>query len=132
MRSALVIAGSEKMDYTRFILGDWSEYERSNVSQEDVKALIAVMKSVCKICPLARNAVVIRPDKTGNALVAFYKMLADDLPWKIEIFHDFDSAFAWLGMPIPKYLEGRSLVNTHGPYSNALTGSSAEANHKPA
>ncbi len=132
MRSSLVIAGSEKLDSTRFILGDWSEYERSIVSQEDIKALIAVMKSICKICPHAKNATVIRPDKTGNALVAFYKMLADDLPWKIEIFHDFDSAFRWFGQPTPKYLKGKSLVDTHGPYTSVFNSSEAKLNQKPA
>ncbi len=110
MRSALAMAGDERLDTTHFILGDWSRYKHSKVDEEDVKTLIAVMKSVTHICPYAKNAVVIRPDRSGNALVAFYKMLADDLPWHIEIFHNFEEAFQWFGIPIPQKLKGIQLT----------------------
>ncbi len=122
MRSALAMAGDERLDTTHYILGDWSRYKHSKVNQEDVKTLIAVMKNVTHICPYAKNAVVIRPDRSGNALVAFYKMLADDLPWNIEIFHSFDAAFDWFGIPIPERLKGIQLSGEH--YTPAV-GSSA-------
>ena len=104
IRSALEIAGDERFDYAHFVLGDWSRYSRTEISQEDVRTLIAIMKSVTQICPYVKNATVIRPDGTGNALVAFYKMLGDTLPWEIEIFHTFDEAFAWFGIPRPPHL----------------------------
>lgn len=110
IRSTLDMSGDERLDTTHYILGDWSHYERSYISEEDIKTLIAVMKSVCKICPHVKNATVIRPDRSGNALVAFYKMLADDLPWKIEIFHDFHAAFNWFELPIPDNLAQQEII----------------------
>lgn len=104
IQSALEIAGDEKFDYAHYVLGDWSKYTRTEISQEDVRTLIAIMKNVTKICPRVKNATVIRPDETGNALVAFYKMLGDTLPWQIEIFHTFDEAFQWFGIPRPEHL----------------------------
>ncbi len=122
MRSALDIAGDERFDYTHYILGDWSQYEHSHVHQEDVKTLIAIMKSICKICPNVKNAVVIRPDRSGNALVAFYKMLADDLPWDIEIFHSFEEAYQWFKLPLPEELSSRPLFDEID-FANTITAS---------
>lgn len=102
IRSSLDMAGDPRFDYTHYVLGDWSRYQYSTISQEDVRTLIAIMKSVCMICPLVKNATVIRPDRTGNALVAFYKMLGEDLPWDIEIFHSFEDAYDWFGLPLPQ------------------------------
>lgn len=98
VRSALSLAGEERFDSTRFVLGDWLHFEKAYVNDTDVKTLIAMMRTICQICPRVKNATVIRPDESGNALMAFYKMLADDLPWEIEIFPDLESAYSWLDM----------------------------------
>lgn len=98
VQSAMAIAGEELFDSTHFVVGDWLEYENAYVSDNHVKTLVAMMKTICQICPNVRNATVIRPDHTGNALMAFYKMLAEDLPWEIEIFHTMDEAYDWLGV----------------------------------
>ncbi len=113
------IAGDERFDYVDFVLGDWAHYRRSSVSQEDVKALVAVMKPACLIRPKVKNATVIRPDRSGNALVAFYKMLADDLPWDYDIFHSFDEAYAWFGIPTPDY--HKNVVLTTHPESKPVS-----------
>lgn len=101
IQSALDIAGERQFDNARFVLADWSHYTRSYIDEEGVKALVSIMKSVCRICPQVRNAVVIRADKSGNALPAFYKMLGDVLPWKIEIFNHFKDAYNWIDQPYP-------------------------------
>lgn len=98
---ALDISGDERLDYTRFVLGDWSQYRHANVNQENVRRLIAVMKAVCQVTPKVKNATVIKQDKTGNAIPAFYKMLADELPWQIEIFHSLEEAYDWFDIQIP-------------------------------
>jgi len=112
IRSALDIAGDERFDFTRFVLGDWSSYRYTTIVEDDVRTLVAIMKSVCQICPHAKNATVIRPDSTGNALVAFYKMLADDLDWDIEIFHSFEEAYTWFGVDIPAHKNFSQVVNS--------------------
>ncbi len=103
IQSALDNAGDARFDYVHYVLGDWSTYIRTEIDQEDVRTLIAMMKNITQICPGVLNATVIRPDKTGNAMVAFYKMLADELPWTIEIFHSFEDAFAWFDIPCPQH-----------------------------
>ncbi|PCK09586.1 MAG: hypothetical protein COA42_03505 [Alteromonadaceae bacterium] len=105
IQSALDIAGEQQFDNAHFVLGDWSHYTHSSIDEEGVKALVSIMKSVCKICPQVRNAVVIRADKSGNALPSFYKMLGDILPWKIEIFNHFKDAYNWLDQPYPVDIE---------------------------
>ncbi len=117
------LAGDERFDEVDFVLGDWAHYLRSSVNAEDIKALVAVMKPACMVRPKVKNATVIRPDASGNALVAFYKMLADDLPWEYDIYHSFDDAYAWFGIPTPDYhknitLSSKPLAapsNTHAP-----------------
>lgn len=111
IQTALDSAGDARFDYIKYILGDWGDYKRTVIDQEDVRTLIAVLKSVSQICPLVKNATVIRPDETGNALVAFYKMLGDNLPWRIEIFHNYQDAFQWFGVPLPAhYPEELSMI----------------------
>ena len=109
IQSALDNAGDERFDDTHFVLGDWTQYRYTKIDQDDVKALVAIMKSVCRITPNAKNATVIRPDSTGNALAAFYKMIGDELPWEIEIFHSYEDAFNWFGIAMPDD------INLHRP-----------------
>lgn len=99
VNSALEISGDFRFDSTRYVLCDWTRAERTEVSADDVLQLIAVMKSVCKICPTAKNACVIKPDRDGNPLMAFYKMLADELSWSVDIFKEYEEAFNWFGFP---------------------------------
>lgn len=96
--SALDIASDPRFDHTHFIVADWSDYRRTNISIKDIKTLVAVMKSICKGCPFVKNATVIRRDGTGNALVALYKMLIDETSWEVEIFHECEQAFDWFGV----------------------------------
>ena len=102
--SALDIASDPRFDRTHFIVADWSEYRRTNISIKDIKTLVAVMKSICKGCPFVKNATVIRRDGTGNALVALYKMLIEETSWQVEIFHECEEAFDWFGMTIENEL----------------------------
>lgn len=95
MESSLAISGDSRLDYTHFVMGDWTRLKRSELDQDDVKTLIAILRSVCQITPHAKNATVVKPDASGNAMAAFYKMLADDLPWKFEIFHTYEKAYQW-------------------------------------
>lgn len=99
VESALEISGDVRFDSTRYVLSDWTHSERAEVAADHVIELVAVLKNISKICPNAKNACVIRPDKHGNALMAFYKMLADDLSWGVQIFKDYDRAFDWFGLP---------------------------------
>ena len=83
-----------------YLLSDWTHVERTVVGADHVLELVAVLKSISKISPNAKNACVINPDKDGNALMAFYKMLADDLTWDVQIFNDYNSAFNWFDLPL--------------------------------
>ncbi len=95
MQSTLEISGDARLDNTHFVLGDWSSLTRSALDQDDIKTLVAILKSVTKITPHTKNATVVRPDDTGNAMAAFYKMLTEDLSWQVEIFHSYEDAYQW-------------------------------------
>lgn len=107
IRSALENAGDSRFDYIHHVVGDWVDYIKTEIDQDDVVALTTMMKTVTQICPNVKNATVIRPDKTGNALVAFYKILCRDISWEIGIFHTFDDAFKWFDIPMPDHLKDR-------------------------
>lgn len=95
IEASLKKSGDDRFDDIRFIIADWTEIHHVDISTEDVKALVACLRSISKINPLAMNATVINKDETGNALAAWYKFLADDLSWKIGIFDNMDDARAW-------------------------------------
>ncbi|ABD79792.1 hypothetical protein [Saccharophagus degradans] len=95
IEASLKKSGDDRFDDVRIIIGDWSRISHVDITPEDVKALVACLRSISKINPYAINASVINQDETGNALAAWYKFLADDLSWKIGIFHTMDEARAW-------------------------------------
>ncbi len=93
--SALEKSGDARFDDIRFVLSDWRPAIKVHISPEDIKHLVACLRSISKLCPHAYNASVLNKDETGVALTAWYKYLADDLSWHVELFYDIDEARAW-------------------------------------
>ncbi|WP_339065966.1 hypothetical protein [Teredinibacter turnerae] len=93
--ASLQKSGDIRFDQVKFIIGDWSGATNIQISPEDIKALVACLRPISVICPNAKSASIVNPDSTGNALVAWYKFLADDLSWEVEIFHNHQAAMAW-------------------------------------
>ena len=95
IQSALRKSGDMRFDNVRYILSDWTEVGRVQASTEDIKALVACLRPISQICPDAKSASIVKPDPQGNALVAWYKYLADDLSWQVEIFASIEDATVW-------------------------------------
>lgn len=95
---ALHKSGDMRFDNVKFILSDWTRASKVRVTPEDVRTLVACLKPISRICPQARMGSIVNPDPTGNALVAWYKFLADDLSWDIEIFTSHEDAEAWCSL----------------------------------
>lgn len=93
--ASLQKSGDMRFDHVKYIIGDWSGIDHILITPEDIKALVACLRPISFICPTAKSASIVNPDSTGNALVAWYKFLADDLTWDVEIFHNHESAEAW-------------------------------------
>lgn len=95
LNATLKKSGDMRLDCALFILADWSRVEQVQVTPEDVRQLVACLRPISRICPNARNASIVNPDRSGNALIAWYKFLADDLSWKVDIFHSHQQAIDW-------------------------------------
>jgi len=93
--SALHTSGDERFDRVRYILSDWSDVKKVHVSPEEIKALVACLRPISTICPRAKMGSLVNPDPAGNALVAWYKFLADDLSWEVDIFTGVEEAVKW-------------------------------------
>lgn len=104
LQTALKKSGDPRLDDVLFIIGDWTQSTLSFISAEEVKELVAYLSAISKTCPKAKNATIVKRDNNGNALAAWYKLLADKLPWETEIFHTLDAAEAWIGTSIPRRL----------------------------
>ncbi len=95
VESALKKSGDSRFDDLKFILADWRSVKKVDISPEDVKHLVACLRSIAQLCPNAKNASVVNLNDAGVSLTAWYKFLAEDLAWKIEIFHDIEEARNW-------------------------------------
>ena len=95
INGALHKSGDIRFDRVRFILSDWSCVTKMEATPQEIKALVACLRPISKICPYAKMASLVNPDPTGNALVAWYKFLADDLCWNIDILNSVEAAQQW-------------------------------------
>jgi hypothetical protein len=93
IQSSLQKSGDSRFDSIDYLIGDWSQVDRTEISAEHVKELIACLNAISRICPKARNASIVKRNDTGLALVAWYRHLGSELPWTIDIFHAIDEAF---------------------------------------
>ena len=104
LQTALNKSGDPRFDEIKLIIGDWSKALLSYISAEEIKQLVAYHKAMLSSCPYAKVATVVNPDRSGNALAAWYKLLCENLPWDVEIFYSLKEAEKWLGAPIPRTL----------------------------
>jgi hypothetical protein len=98
IESALSKSGDARLDNISYIIGDWTAVERTDISAQDVKELIAVLHAVARCCPKAKNASIVNRNETGLALVAWYRHLGESLPWQLDIFHNQMDAFQFYGL----------------------------------
>lgn len=99
--SSLEVSGDSRLDSIHFIVSDWRYSRTPNITPHDIKQLIACLKAVSRICPLAKHASILKPDKAGNPLAAWYKLMAENLPWQIDLFHTPEQAFKWFEFASP-------------------------------
>jgi hypothetical protein len=96
VQAALKASGDRRFDQLRYVLCDWAHSERSEISLSDVEKLVACIQAMAQTNPHVVNAVVLPRGETGQALVAFYVALTEDLPWRTEYFHDEADARNWI------------------------------------
>ena len=97
---ALGASGDERFENLRFVIGDWSSVERTQISAEDVRELIACLTVMTRLCPKAHNASIVKRNESGLALAAWYKHLAENLSWKVDIYHTPAEAFSHYGLDL--------------------------------
>lgn len=104
LESSLKLSGDARFEDIRLFLADWSDIKRVAISPEDIKQLVACLRSASRLCPHAKNASVIRLNDTSTALLGWYKFLADDLSWDVEVFQTEEEARAWYNKSRPTKL----------------------------
>gem|GEM_PF-815437 len=108
--STLEKSGDERFDRVKYILQDWTQVEDVYVSRQNVRELVACLRPISRICPKAKNASIVNPDDTGSALMAWYKYLADDLTWEVDIFTSHAEAEAWCDLYL-QYVQRQQHLN---------------------
>ncbi len=91
----LQISGDPRFDDLRYILSDWSNVKKTDVSVKDVKVLVAYATAMARTNDKIMNATVISEDEKGQALAAFYKDLTADISWQIKYFTNEPEARNW-------------------------------------
>ena len=100
-QATLQKSGDARFDDLKYIISDWRQADQINIDLKDIDELIAYLKSIAQQCPNVMAASLTKPDKTGNALAAYYIMLGDVLPWKFEIVNSLEDAYKWFNIPCP-------------------------------
>jgi len=95
LESSLQKCGDARFDDIRLILSDWRPATHVDISTDDIKQLVACLRSISQLCPNAKNACVVNRTEVDVAMTAWWKFLADDLSWDVEIFHTMEEARAW-------------------------------------
>ena len=101
-QATLFKSGDPRFDDLKFIISDWRHAEHYNIDLNEIDELVAYLRIISKQCPYVKAASLTKPDKSGNALAAYYIMLGEILPWEFEIFHTLEDAYAWFGIACPE------------------------------
>lgn len=86
------------------ILVDLSSVAALEISVSQVHILAAISLEASSFCPRARLAIA-APKAQAYGLARMWSVFMEDGSWKIQVFHDRESAVAWLdisGIPDDK------------------------------
>ena len=95
IEASLAKSGDSRFDDLRYIISDWSQVKEVDISTDDIKELVCCLRAMSRICPRAKCANILGRGPEADSLGAWFRFLADDLPWKIGIFYAMDKARAW-------------------------------------
>lgn len=90
---ALMQSGDSRFDQLQFIIGDWSQVTKTEISTLDVQELVACLVPMSAVCPRAKNASIVKRNETGLGLAAWYRHLGEKVSWEMDIFHSPEEAF---------------------------------------
>ena len=100
-QAALERSGDARFDDIKYAISDWRTAEKIKMDISEIDELVAYLKAMARQNASIRTVTLTRPDKTGNSLAAYYLMLCEELPWKLEILHDLNNAYEWFGVANP-------------------------------
>lgn len=95
IQSFLEIGGDPRFDQLRAIIADATGIQHNIATDTDMEKMAAVSSALAKSNPNIRNAIIMSPDESAQALVSFYQFLAGTIEWEIEIFHSEQEARDW-------------------------------------
>jgi hypothetical protein len=96
-RKAQDSTGSDpRFDDLKGIIVDGSKVSENLHTDIDVEILSSISRAQAISNPNLKNAVITDPSDKGLALSTFYKMLAEESSWEIELFHNEEDARKWV------------------------------------
>ncbi len=97
LSSAQGLTSDMRYDDLKYIIGDWSESESSDIEPEDIQELVALIKALSITNPRIINAVILPKDsEQGQALTSFYVLLTEDIAWPTKWFATIEDARDWI------------------------------------
>ena len=97
-KSQETFGGDKRFDSLTSILLDGTEITENLYTERDVEIISSIAIAQTKTNPHIKNAVVVDATDNGLAMSAFYKFLADETSWEIELFSNAEDARKWLGI----------------------------------
>ena len=98
LQAAHEVGNDPRLANIRFIIGDWSKIESSEISADHVRELAAYIVAVSKSFPRVKNASVVANYESGVARANLYDLLIEESPWQTAAFATVDEAMAWFGL----------------------------------
>lgn len=97
LSAALQAGGDPRFDDLQYVIVNLVDAVESTMSPEDIRTLAAYNKAMGETNPRIKNAVVSYVgDESREALAVFYALLAEELPWEVEIFKSVEAARKWV------------------------------------
>ncbi len=83
----------------RYGLIDYSDTTEMRVTPDDIRRIVELDRKTAELTPGGLVA-IIAPSPLPYALARLWHTLADDLPWKSNVFHNRADALAWLRLEL--------------------------------
>ncbi|MBL4584306.1 MAG: hypothetical protein JKX83_06795 [Pseudomonadales bacterium] len=93
--TTLALSGDRRFEELRYILSDWSEIKKTNISTSHVTELAAYIAAIAETNQRIKNATVTSKDEAGQSLAVFYQHLTEEISWDVDFFSSALEAREW-------------------------------------
>lgn len=96
LSSVLALSSDPRFDDLTYIIGDFSKSTGITAGSKDVETLAAYVKALSRTNPHISNPSILPNDDSGQALIALYVLITEDIPWKTTWVKTEAEARKWI------------------------------------